>query len=158
VNLIKVLSLSIKWKHSFGMWKVIPNHYFYWIWLFVQLHLSSAIYDSNLILTNVISSHIFFPFLCLFHRPWPYTTLERGYDLVTGEQAPEKILRWVDSLSEAWWWGIDKCPVGRCVHASLEYWFCVPLSCIEHKRTLMGTNSPSWPRLLWESNSYLSGI
>ncbi|ETE60201.1 Astrotactin-2, partial [Ophiophagus hannah] len=25
--------------------------------------------------------------------PWPYTTLERGYDLVTGEQAPEKILR-----------------------------------------------------------------
>lgn len=28
-------------------------------------------------------------------RPWPYTTLERGYDLVTGEQAPEKILRWV---------------------------------------------------------------
>lgn len=26
-------------------------------------------------------------------RPWPYTTLERGYDLVTGEQAPEKILR-----------------------------------------------------------------
>ncbi|CAB1318524.1 unnamed protein product, partial [Coregonus sp. 'balchen'] len=23
--------------------------------------------------------------------PWPYTNLEKGYDLVTGEQAPEKI-------------------------------------------------------------------
>jgi hypothetical protein len=26
-------------------------------------------------------------------RPWPYTNLEKGYDLVTGEQAPEKIFR-----------------------------------------------------------------
>lgn len=34
-----------------------------------------------------------FCFLRYFLRPWPYTTLERGYDLVTGEQAPEKILR-----------------------------------------------------------------
>ncbi|KPP75768.1 hypothetical protein Z043_104961, partial [Scleropages formosus] len=25
--------------------------------------------------------------------PWPYTNLEKGYDLVTGEQAPEKIFR-----------------------------------------------------------------
>lgn len=31
-------------------------------------------------------------------RPWPYTTLERGYDLVTGEQAPEKILRSVKGV------------------------------------------------------------
>ncbi|KAG7270802.1 hypothetical protein CRUP_001536 [Coryphaenoides rupestris] len=26
-------------------------------------------------------------------HPWPYTNLEKGYDLVTGEQAPEKIFR-----------------------------------------------------------------
>ncbi|MFT7813726.1 hypothetical protein Z043-108277 [Arapaima gigas] len=25
--------------------------------------------------------------------PWPYSNLEKGYDLVTGEQAPEKIFR-----------------------------------------------------------------
>lgn len=25
--------------------------------------------------------------------PWPYTNLEKGYDLVTGEQAPERIFR-----------------------------------------------------------------
>ncbi|KAL4689454.1 hypothetical protein H8959_012245, partial [Pygathrix nigripes] len=41
--------------------------------------------------------------------PWPYTTLERGYDLVTGEQAPEKILRefpngnsYIAGLLSAW--------------------------------------------------------
>lgn len=33
-------------------------------------------------------------FLCLSLSPWPYSNLERGYDLVTGEQAPEKIFRW----------------------------------------------------------------
>lgn len=27
--------------------------------------------------------------------PWPYANLEKGYDLVTGEQAPERIFRWV---------------------------------------------------------------
>lgn len=25
--------------------------------------------------------------------PWPYANLEKGYDLVTGEQAPERIFR-----------------------------------------------------------------
>ncbi|XP_043913867.1 astrotactin-2 isoform X2 [Protopterus annectens] len=35
--------------------------------------------------------------------PWPYTTLERGYDLVTGEQAPENIFRTTYSLIQGLW-------------------------------------------------------
>lgn len=31
----------------------------------------------------------------LSSSPWPYANLEKGYDLVTGEQAPERIFRWV---------------------------------------------------------------
>lgn len=34
---------------------------------------------------------------CCMSSPWPYTNLERGYDLVTGQQAPERIFRWVQS-------------------------------------------------------------
>ena len=35
-----------------------------------------------------------FHFCCFVHRsPWPYANLEKGYDLVTGQQAPEKIFR-----------------------------------------------------------------
>lgn len=30
-----------------------------------------------------------------FPSPWPYANLEKGYDLVTGQQAPERIFRWV---------------------------------------------------------------
>ncbi|XP_032904772.1 astrotactin-2 isoform X3 [Amblyraja radiata] len=41
-------------------------------------------------------------------RPWPYTTLERGYDLVTGEQAPEKIFRSTYSLSQGLWLPVSK--------------------------------------------------
>uniref|UniRef100_A0A4X2LEI3 Astrotactin-2 n=1 Tax=Vombatus ursinus TaxID=29139 RepID=A0A4X2LEI3_VOMUR len=40
--------------------------------------------------------------------PWPYTTLERGYDLVTGEQAPEKILRSTYSLGQGLWLPVSK--------------------------------------------------
>ncbi|XP_032904774.1 astrotactin-2 isoform X5 [Amblyraja radiata] len=40
--------------------------------------------------------------------PWPYTTLERGYDLVTGEQAPEKIFRSTYSLSQGLWLPVSK--------------------------------------------------
>lgn len=33
--------------------------------------------------------------LSFFSSPWPYANLEKGYDLVTGQQAPERIFRWV---------------------------------------------------------------
>lgn len=32
-------------------------------------------------------------FLLSLSSPWPYANLEKGYDLVTGEQAPERIFR-----------------------------------------------------------------
>ncbi|XP_051787894.1 astrotactin-2-like isoform X2 [Erpetoichthys calabaricus] len=35
--------------------------------------------------------------------PWPYTTLEKGYDLVTGEQPPEKIFRTTYNLAQGLW-------------------------------------------------------
>ncbi|KAM8933983.1 astrotactin-2 isoform 2-T2 [Pelodytes ibericus] len=40
--------------------------------------------------------------------PWPYNTLERGYDLVTGEQAPERILRSTYSLGQGIWLPVSK--------------------------------------------------
>ncbi|XP_053329873.1 astrotactin-2 [Spea bombifrons] len=40
--------------------------------------------------------------------PWPYNTLERGYDLVTGEQAPEKILRSTYNLGQGLWLPVSK--------------------------------------------------
>lgn len=46
-----------------------------------------------LLQTNAMPCLLAFLSMRYFLRPWPYTTLERGYDLVTGEQAPEKILR-----------------------------------------------------------------
>ncbi len=33
--------------------------------------------------------------ISLSSSPWPYANLEKGYDLVTGGQAPERIFRWV---------------------------------------------------------------
>ncbi|XP_073456791.1 astrotactin-2 isoform X2 [Aquarana catesbeiana] len=40
--------------------------------------------------------------------PWPYNTLERGYDLVTGQQAPEKTLRSTYSLGQGVWLPVSK--------------------------------------------------
>ncbi|KAM4695638.1 astrotactin-2 [Rhinophrynus dorsalis] len=40
--------------------------------------------------------------------PWPYNTLERGYDLVTGEQAPEKIFRSMYTLGQGLWIPVSK--------------------------------------------------
>ncbi|KAI4542575.1 hypothetical protein MG293_007954 [Ovis ammon polii] len=48
--------------------------------------------------------------------PWPYTTLERGYDLVTGEQAPEKIL----SLGQGLWLPVSKSFVVPPVELSIN--------------------------------------
>ncbi|XP_061119743.1 astrotactin-2 isoform X3 [Conger conger] len=40
--------------------------------------------------------------------PWPYTNLEKGYDLVTGQQAPERIFRSSYSLSQGLWLPVSK--------------------------------------------------
>ncbi|KAM6985991.1 LOW QUALITY PROTEIN: astrotactin-2 [Aplochiton taeniatus] len=40
--------------------------------------------------------------------PWPYSNLEKGYDLVTGEQAPEKIFRSSYSLGQGLWLPVSK--------------------------------------------------
>uniref|UniRef100_A0A6Q2XJK5 MACPF domain-containing protein n=1 Tax=Esox lucius TaxID=8010 RepID=A0A6Q2XJK5_ESOLU len=40
--------------------------------------------------------------------PWPYTNLEKGYDIVTGEQAPEKIFRSSYSLDQGLWLPVSK--------------------------------------------------
>ncbi|XP_075691660.1 astrotactin-2 isoform X1 [Rhinoderma darwinii] len=40
--------------------------------------------------------------------PWPYNTLEKGYDLVTGQQAPEKTLRSTYSLGQGVWLPVSK--------------------------------------------------
>ncbi|XP_072096613.1 astrotactin-2-like isoform X3 [Mobula birostris] len=53
-------------------------------------------------------------------RPWPYTTLERGYDLVTGEQAPEKIFRSTYSLSQGLWLPVSKSFVVPPVELSIS--------------------------------------
>ncbi|KAI1232059.1 hypothetical protein IHE44_0007112 [Lamprotornis superbus] len=52
--------------------------------------------------------------------PWPYTTLERGYDLVTGEQAPEKILRSTYSLGQGLWLPVSKSFVVPPVELSIN--------------------------------------
>ncbi|XP_030063066.1 astrotactin-2 isoform X1 [Microcaecilia unicolor] len=52
--------------------------------------------------------------------PWPYTTLERGYDLVTGEQAPEKILRFTYSLGQGLWLPVSKSFVVPPVELSIN--------------------------------------
>ncbi|KAJ6653804.1 hypothetical protein lerEdw1_008694 [Lerista edwardsae] len=52
--------------------------------------------------------------------PWPYTTLERGYDLVTGEQAPEKILRSTYSLGQGLWLPVSKSFVVPPVELSIS--------------------------------------
>ncbi|XP_021117832.1 astrotactin-2 isoform X6 [Heterocephalus glaber] len=52
--------------------------------------------------------------------PWPYTTLERGYDLVTGEQAPEKILRSTFSLGQGLWLPVSKSFVVPPVQLSIN--------------------------------------
>uniref|UniRef100_A0A2I2Y1Z8 Astrotactin-2 n=1 Tax=Gorilla gorilla gorilla TaxID=9595 RepID=A0A2I2Y1Z8_GORGO len=52
--------------------------------------------------------------------PWPYTTLERGYDLVTGEQAPEKILRSTFSLGQGLWLPVSKSFVVPPVELSIN--------------------------------------
>ncbi|ELW70633.1 Astrotactin-2 [Tupaia chinensis] len=56
----------------------------------------------------------------VFGRPWPYTTLERGYDLVTGEQAPEKILRSTFSLGQGLWLPVSKSFVVPPVELSIN--------------------------------------
>ncbi|KAJ7987287.1 hypothetical protein DPEC_G00337160 [Dallia pectoralis] len=40
--------------------------------------------------------------------PWPYSNLERGYDIVRGEQAPEKIFRSSYSLDQGVWLPVSK--------------------------------------------------
>ncbi|XP_042193251.1 astrotactin-2 isoform X1 [Callorhinchus milii] len=52
--------------------------------------------------------------------PWPYTTLERGYDLVTGEQAPEKIFRSTYSLGQGLWLPVSKSFVVPPVELSIS--------------------------------------
>ncbi|XP_067868799.1 astrotactin-2-like isoform X6 [Heterodontus francisci] len=53
-------------------------------------------------------------------RPWPYTTLERGYDLVTGDQAPEKIFRSTYSLGQGLWLPVSKSFVVPPVELSIR--------------------------------------
>uniref|UniRef100_A0A8C4QKJ4 Astrotactin-1/2 N-terminal domain-containing protein n=1 Tax=Eptatretus burgeri TaxID=7764 RepID=A0A8C4QKJ4_EPTBU len=49
------------------------------------------------------------PHLCLRRDwepnqgPWPYTTFERGYDLVTGEQPSDKIFRFTYGMGRGLW-------------------------------------------------------
>ncbi|KAG7480456.1 hypothetical protein MATL_G00056280 [Megalops atlanticus] len=52
--------------------------------------------------------------------PWPYTNLERGYDLVTGEQAPEKIFRTTYSLGQGLWLPVSKSFVVPPVELSIN--------------------------------------
>uniref|UniRef100_A0A8C7YIE0 Astrotactin 2 n=1 Tax=Oryzias sinensis TaxID=183150 RepID=A0A8C7YIE0_9TELE len=40
--------------------------------------------------------------------PWPYANLEKGYDLVTGQQAPERIFRSFYSLGQGLWLPVSK--------------------------------------------------
>ncbi|KAL0965496.1 hypothetical protein UPYG_G00282030 [Umbra pygmaea] len=52
--------------------------------------------------------------------PWPYTNLEKGYDLVTGEQAPEKIFRSSYGLGQGLWLPVSKSFVVPPVELSIN--------------------------------------
>uniref|UniRef100_A0A674P7F7 Astrotactin 2 n=1 Tax=Takifugu rubripes TaxID=31033 RepID=A0A674P7F7_TAKRU len=52
--------------------------------------------------------------------PWPYTNLEKGYDLVTGEQAPERIFRSFYSLGQGLWLPVSKSFVVPPVELSIN--------------------------------------
>uniref|UniRef100_A0A8C7FBV1 Astrotactin 2 n=1 Tax=Oncorhynchus kisutch TaxID=8019 RepID=A0A8C7FBV1_ONCKI len=52
--------------------------------------------------------------------PWPYTNLEKGYDLVTGEQTPEKIFRSSYSLGQGLWLPVSKSFVVPPVELSIN--------------------------------------
>ncbi|XP_068608676.1 astrotactin-2-like [Brachionichthys hirsutus] len=52
--------------------------------------------------------------------PWPYAILERGYDLVTGEQAPERIFRSFYSLGQGLWLPVSKSFVVPPVELSIN--------------------------------------
>uniref|UniRef100_A0A672GE19 Astrotactin 2 n=1 Tax=Salarias fasciatus TaxID=181472 RepID=A0A672GE19_SALFA len=52
--------------------------------------------------------------------PWPYATLEKGYDLVTGEQAPERIFRSFYSLGQGLWLPVSKSFVVPPVELSIN--------------------------------------
>ncbi|XP_056313149.1 astrotactin-2-like [Danio aesculapii] len=52
--------------------------------------------------------------------PWPYSNLEKGYDLVTGEQAPEKIFRSSYSLGQGLWLPVTKSFVVPPVELSIN--------------------------------------
>ncbi|KAL1274296.1 hypothetical protein QQF64_027110, partial [Cirrhinus molitorella] len=52
--------------------------------------------------------------------PWPYSNLEKGYDLVTGEQAPEKIFRSSYSLGQGLWLPVSKSFVVPPVELSIN--------------------------------------
>ncbi|MGH0153124.1 UNVERIFIED_CONTAM: hypothetical protein FKN15_023932 [Acipenser sinensis] len=60
------------------------------------------------------------PSVDMYVEPWPYTTLERGYDLVTGEQAPEKIFRSTYSLGQGLWLPVSKSFVVPPVELSIN--------------------------------------
>nr|XP_020456500.1 astrotactin-2-like [Monopterus albus] len=52
--------------------------------------------------------------------PWPYANLEKGYDLVTGEQAPERIFRSFYSLGQGVWLPVSKSFVVPPVELSIN--------------------------------------
>lgn len=52
-------------------------------------HLLDYFKNADKSLSLIMHSFIVFP----LSSPWPYANLEKGYDLVTGEQAPERIFR-----------------------------------------------------------------
>uniref|UniRef100_A0A3B3S2I1 Astrotactin 2 n=1 Tax=Paramormyrops kingsleyae TaxID=1676925 RepID=A0A3B3S2I1_9TELE len=52
--------------------------------------------------------------------PWPYSNLEKGYDLVTGEQAPEKIFRSTYGLGQGLWLPVSKSFVVPPVELSIN--------------------------------------
>uniref|UniRef100_A0A3B3UJ77 Astrotactin 2 n=1 Tax=Poecilia latipinna TaxID=48699 RepID=A0A3B3UJ77_9TELE len=52
--------------------------------------------------------------------PWPYANLEKGYDLVTGAQAPERIFRSFYSLGQGLWLPVSKSFVVPPVELSIN--------------------------------------
>uniref|UniRef100_A0A3P8WHH1 Astrotactin 2 n=1 Tax=Cynoglossus semilaevis TaxID=244447 RepID=A0A3P8WHH1_CYNSE len=56
--------------------------------------------------------------------PWPYANLEKGYDLVTGEQAPEKIFRVCHSGGEGFVFAVDTLVFLCQHHGNLFSGFC----------------------------------
>ncbi|XP_028318628.1 astrotactin-2 isoform X2 [Gouania willdenowi] len=52
--------------------------------------------------------------------PWPYAHLEKGYDLVTGEQAPERIFRSLYTLGQGLWLPVSKSFVVPPVELSIN--------------------------------------